>query len=457
MSADVRRRGNKAAGSGSRGACGFGSFLSCLVRDEEADESNIDVLEELKSSEPSKPAPLTTQPDSGKEVEVNIARWWCCRRNHRTYAKLYTAKIGTEYSQAESPWIQSAAPPSPAFPFSDEKDPLLKAEWKVVEKNISAEEMHALREFRRVVASKGLDRHPACDSTPHTRRAATLLRFLRARNGSLKLAAAMLEEAMDWRRDFDVDRRLAAWRSEWNAGVSPRVRLLQEYDYVCLMGRDREGLPVYLHRYSQGDPGGICREIGKDILLLHLVRCMEDCFAESQAHMLRTGTLVTGFIEIHDVGNYKLVGNWMQRALGAVAPYTTTIAPVLDKVYPERVRMAFVLRAPPAFAVIWRVVTPLIPPSTKEKIRLKGFRASTWQEEMKAVVPESIIPDWLQVDDAIHFPKARPWAGLVPHGALAKFCELDADQGGAELLPHSLGRTRCSPSPLAVKPNSSAS
>merc|ERR1719296_173365 len=43
------------------------------------------------------------------------------------------------------------------------------------------------------------------------------------------------------------------WRQEWAAGTSRRVRVLKEYDCFGCLGKDKEGLPVFVTRHSQGD------------------------------------------------------------------------------------------------------------------------------------------------------------------------------------------------------------
>lgn len=271
-------------------------------------------------------------------------------------------------------------------------------------------------EFRRYVEQLGLDDHAACTNVPHTRRAATLLRFLRARSWNLQKAAALLGDALDWRRDFQIEQKLAAWRREWEAQTSERVRLFQTYDFVDCLGQDKEGLPVYVHRFSQGDPGGLARELGEEVLLLRFLQVVEDSFEQSQRRILETGRLLTNFVEVYDMGNYGLVQRWFQRAMAAVGPYKR-FGPILDKVYPERVRASFILRAPPAFAVVWRIMAPLLPEATKKKIRIRGFHARAWLAELEEFMPEGSIPPWLRSEEPAHLCQAKPYGGIVPSAA----------------------------------------
>lgn len=302
-------------------------------------------------------------------------------------------------------------------PWMAPDDPL-DAEWELVARGVSEQEYGRLQDFRGLVKDRGLDAHEACAVTPHTRRAVTLLRFLRARQGGLEKALSMLSDALDWRRDFEIDRRMREWRSELQEGTSARLRVLMRYRWTC-MSTDASGLPVFMQRESVGDPAGLMRELGLDVLLVHFVTEIEDAFELARERMLRTGTLHTSFVEIHDVGSQGLVPNWWQRAFGSI-PFYQKLAPVLDKVYPERVRLAFVVRVPRSFNLIWQLFLPLVPPETKKKIRIYGYPAQAFREELIGAIGESAVPAYLLTDDMSVIADALPPGGVVPAGSLAK-------------------------------------
>lgn len=162
----------------------------------------------------------------------------------------------------------------------------------------------------------------------------------------------------------------------------------------------------------QADLGGWIREVGDEPVLLHLLKFIEDGLDEAQAHMLRTGCFHGNFIEIHDTGNYGLVPSYLHRGL-KMLPFYKKYAPVFDKVYPERLRACFVVRAPAAFSGVWRLVQPLIPEATKLKVRFRGHAAATWVEELEGLAP-GVLPPWLRSDDPALLLEAEPWGGLVP-------------------------------------------
>eukprot|EP00928_Gymnodinium_smaydae_P043739 TRINITY_DN29252_c0_g1_i1.p1 TRINITY_DN29252_c0_g1~~TRINITY_DN29252_c0_g1_i1.p1 ORF type:complete len:433 (-),score=79.77 TRINITY_DN29252_c0_g1_i1:24-1280(-) len=348
---------------------------------------------------------------------------WCCRRQ-RPSVQLPPLTLATAAARSAS-----KSPPSPlrragdSSPWTPSADPL-ETEWRAAERQLSAAEFARLREFRERVAMRGLDSHAACAVTPHSKRAATLLRFMRARP-RMEAAVQMLSDALDWRRDFDIDRKVEAWRAEWAIGTSPRARLLKRYGYVKLLGLDREGMPAWLHRPSSTDFGGIIREVGMDALLVHLAMFVEASFAAAQARIARTGQLPNAFVEIHDLGNYGLVPQIVQRGFAAL-PFFKRFAPIFDKVYPERVRVVYMIRTPQVFWMIWNIMLPLVPENTRMKLRFYGFQASSWLQDMEEELPGAILPDWLRGEDPANFAVALPKGGIVPKGAL-RAMEMGAD------------------------------
>jgi len=297
-------------------------------------------------------------------------------------------------------------------------DPL-DAEWAAVRRTVDTREVARLEEFRRVVQASGLDAHEACTcegAAPHSQKASTLLRFLRARNGDCGKSLAMFKEALDWRRDFGIDRKLRDWRSEWADGTSSRVRLLQKYTFIGLLGQDHEGLPAYVHRNAMSDIHGLLREIGAEGLLLYMVGLIEDQFDQAHQRMMRTGHFISNFVEVYDVGNYGLVPGYLSRCWKS-APFYKDNVPVWDKVYPERVRIIFIVRVPTMFYAVWQIFLPMLPEATKKKIRMKGFHAESWLEEMRCVLPPESIPEWLRIDTAEAIAQGHPRGGLIPEGA----------------------------------------
>jgi len=287
-------------------------------------------------------------------------------------------------------------------------------EWAMLRAAVSSAEYEKVRELRAEVAH--LDEHPACAQEPHTRHSTTLLRFLRARNMSVDLAAALIADALDWRAEFGVDEKLAAWRKEWLEGTSERVKLLRAHDFVKYCGEDLHGCPVYLHQMGQADPSGIAREVGEETILLHFLRQFEEQTTAMRQRFLHTGRVVPGCTDLYDLGNYSGTPGFLKRGLGMI-PLYSSFARVFDRVYPERVGVAFIVRAPRIFDVVWRTILPAIPEATRRKCRLFGPRSASWLDDLRTVVAPESIPAWLRSDDTCELSAALSLGGLVPHGA----------------------------------------
>jgi len=293
----------------------------------------------------------------------------------------------------------------------------ISKDWQLVEAAIDGGELSKLHELEQLVLSAGLESHPGCCGAHDARRAPTLLRFLRARNKSPKHAFGLLAEAVAWRQEFKLDEKIAAWRHEWSMGTSPRARVLHKYNFMVQLGVDREGLPVYVQRCSQGDPGGLAREIGQEVMLVHHLMILEDNFEKAWQMMLKTGKVQFSFIELIDLGDYNLVPQWKRRAWASVPVYKN-MAKIFDRYYPERVRIIFFLRTPSAFSVLWRLVLPIVPTDTRRKIKMRGSVSQKWLFELREHMRPEIIPEWLQTESIEAYRRAQPWVGIVPVGAL---------------------------------------
>lgn len=379
----------------------FWSVLGC--QDEKLREIRLerrrDLLQgrTLLNSAPEKPHFQVDDSPTESAEDVLSSRFFCCRRR---------SEKPPVRAAATKPWVWAPKP----------EESELDLEWKIVEHELDAKSMACLRSFRKAVVEAGLDSHRACANTPHSQRPGTLVRYLRARNWNQELSLAMFRDALDWRRDYDLDAKLEAWRAEWKTDSTPRVQLWRKYGYVKCIGLDYDGLPIWLHRMSQCDAGGLVREAGIEAFILFHIAILEDSFARAQERMMKTGKLITNFVEIYDQGDYGHVDGYLRRGWGSWEGYKQMI-PILDKVYPERLRVSFLLRCPRIFAVFWRLVEPLLPATTVKKIRIKGYAASSFVEELKEFMAETTIPPFLRSDDKSFLETAEPWGGWVPSGA----------------------------------------
>ncbi|CAK0880735.1 unnamed protein product, partial [Prorocentrum cordatum] len=81
------------------------------------------------------------------------------------------------------------------------------------------------------------------------------------------------------------------WRQELQEGTSPRVRVLLRYRWTCAFA-DALGAPVLLQREGVADPGGLARELGWEVLLVHFCAELEDALELARERMLQRGSCV---------------------------------------------------------------------------------------------------------------------------------------------------------------------
>lgn len=295
----------------------------------------------------------------------------------------------------------------------------LDLEWSIVGSSVGADEMARLRALRDMM--QAWDDHPACDRRPLTQEAQTLLRFLRGREGDVPRAAKMFHDSLNWRVKFDLESKIAAWRREFEAGVTPRAKVFKVYCSDAHIGLDIMGLPLWLMRVSTGDPAGFLREVGREAMLVHSLLMMEDMHARLREAMFRKKAVVKGCIQVVDVGDYGCHGVpcWRNR-MWEGAKIGKTAFQIFDYNYPETVRKVFIVRTGPVTLHIYQLADRLnlIPRRTKVKMRLFGAEAAKWLDELRGeLAPGGQLPAFLACDTEEAFATALPTGGLVPVGA----------------------------------------
>lgn len=245
----------------------------------------------------------------------------------------------------------------------------------------------------------------------------TAIRFLRARNMDVGKAEIMFRDAFAWRNSFGVKQKAEEWQAELNAGETARAQVCKDYWFGGVCGFDKLGVPVNLIRMGRGDPAGVVRECGYDTFFLQHIVQLESGFEvcrqiEEQQKSDGKPAPCLSFVEIYDMAGEGVKG-YNSRAFGAVRHFIS-LAKTLDTNYPERVGKVFVVRAPWLFAVIWKMIKPVIPAATQAKISI--FGGSGWIGELRELVDDEQIPMWLLEDGGRR-------ASMVSSGASAASSE----------------------------------
>lgn len=311
-----------------------------------------------------------------------------------------------------------ASPSSPQADAKDiPKDLEHQLEWSIVAHGIEQDELKRLCELHGKL--QDLEGHPGCKAQPFHRQAQTLLRFLRARDGNVEQAEVMFRNMVNWRQRFRVDEKVQAWRDEMKRFRSRRSHLLKQYAVDVEMCVDKHGIPVRLIRLSVADAAGSWRELGEEALLLESLHQLERTHAQIRKAMFEHQILIRGQVQIIDVGDYGQYGvpNWANRMWAALAN-GKDMYKIFDANFPETVRKVFIIRTGYLTNTIWRMVLPLVPPRTKKKLRLFGYRAEDWLSELRDELrPGEVLQDFLSSDTAEAYASAEPKGGIIPEGA----------------------------------------
>jgi len=218
---------------------------------------------------------------------------------------------------------------------------------------------------------------PLCDPL-------TLLRFLRARDGSIDAAASMYIQTKKWRAEYSMGSVMAMHgegeeyddsgspahlhgEMEWRwrrRSATPESLLTARYAFWGRLSESAvDGAPI-IGRLGQADTQGFFREDLVEILRRALVAHLEDTLQCARVASLRKGRL----IRAHAIIDAEGLGLSMLRHVSFVKDSLKFAM----SYYPESLSSVTVVRAPPIAAGLWRAISPLLPPGMRGKFRILG-------------------------------------------------------------------------------------
>jgi hypothetical protein len=135
----------------------------------------------------------------------------------------------------------------------------------------------------------------------------TLIRFLRARQLDVQKAEVLFRGMLEWRTKENIDARLREWEAEYALQESPRARFVKYYKCTSVgPWRDLEGLPVIINRVGRGDPYGMAREAGFDVVLMLALSEIEQAFECGRVVSLARGKYICSFVNVIDLSQNKV-------------------------------------------------------------------------------------------------------------------------------------------------------
>jgi hypothetical protein len=193
-----------------------------------------------------------------------------------------------------------------------------------------------------------------------------LIRYLRANNFNAKKTIAHIQKNIEWRKTMDIA-AIVKQRPEDILGCS-----LEELTAVFPhwhSGYDKTGRPVLFKQYGNFEAGLIKKLVGgsfDNVVRYHIWEqeaCARLCFAKSQQNKAIVET-ITAVIDIKGMGMSQITRDFLS--------LTKSIAEIDQNQYPETLGKAFIINAPAAFPLVWRMVKPWLDPATVAKIQIFG-------------------------------------------------------------------------------------
>ncbi|KAI1789591.1 CRAL/TRIO domain-containing protein [Ganoderma leucocontextum] len=214
----------------------------------------------------------------------------------------------------------------------------------------------------------------------------TLLRFLRARNFSLKQTLIMWKNCQEWRHTVE------------GRGIDELYREIDPFDYperdivfeswpLYFHKLDKEGHPINLHHF-----GGIdLSKLEGKMSLEHfwqtvLVNCealpREVLPAATQA----AGKPILGTCVVVDLSGFGVSQFWQMK------DFARRSFQVSQDYFPETVARLAIVNAPRGFATIWNVMKPWIAKETAQKVTIMG---ADYQHKLLEIIDPESLPAYL--------------------------------------------------------------
>lgn len=251
----------------------------------------------------------------------------------------------------------------------------------------TAEELEQVRVVRaEALRLQGLDAPPTGTWEAHFYLRATLLRFLRGREGDAAKAAEMLVDTIGW---FSEQRYWEGLRKFEEEGDPQERELLHKHCPEGPFGVDLRGAPVLYARLGMKDVGGMIRETCVESTIAHHVYMLERNRFLLNEHSLRRGKALLGHVVVFDFS-----GMTWARAMMTVSFTVWMVGDVFKDRFPETIGWLYCVNVPWFFKVGWGMVAPFLPEGTKRKMRIcRSGRALI--KELESYVAPDQIPSWL--------------------------------------------------------------
>ncbi|CAI5739952.1 unnamed protein product [Hyaloperonospora brassicae] len=205
-------------------------------------------------------------------------------------------------------------------------------------------------------------------------------RFLAGCEGDVEEAKARYAATMKWRKENDVDTILLR--------PSPVFADMKECFTHFTHKKDRQGHPISFEflggqRKALHDFTG--RGVSEDEAIMHHVRMMEFMWKVLDPRPFPEGNM----LKVYDIKGIS-----MADLSTDVVNYTKKWGEVVATYNPERVYQVFLINPPSWFNLIWKLVSPLVNPKTRERIHVLRGQKDITKALLEFVAPENLPKEY---------------------------------------------------------------
>jgi len=200
-----------------------------------------------------------------------------------------------------------------------------------------------------------------------------LIRFLRARNYDIGNAESMIRNAIQWRKDMDIENFI-----KWDF-----PKYYNDDIGYSFHGKDREGAPILWIPVGKWNGKNLVENgEGENLLRWGFVMMERGLKASSETNS--QGQVVVdleglSYSQVSHVASLKLFYQGCQR---------------VEQCYPELIKSVTIINAPWVFTIGFNFIKGIITRKTMAKLQIFGSNRDQWLGELLGKFPsESIIPE----------------------------------------------------------------
>mmetsp|Transcript_17376 Transcript_17376/g.51399 ORF Transcript_17376/g.51399 Transcript_17376/m.51399 type:complete len:323 (-) Transcript_17376:158-1126(-) len=215
----------------------------------------------------------------------------------------------------------------------------------------------------------------------------------RTKDAQLQEAETMFRESTQWKVDVDVAGTMLLWEASDTfslASKTEEARLGDRHFYGGICGLATSGGPFMVERLGKVDIGGLSH----DEACLAAVKKSYIHYIESAWRMVRAKGGKTQAVMVIDMQG---LGMSILRHLSTLKE----MSKIASGNYPEITRTIFLVNPPWGFQTIWKAVSSILPPKTRDKITMLS-------DDVVDVLSKHIeggksnLPDFLGGDNCSH-------------------------------------------------------